>query len=75
MSDLEGTDFSGASGLKPVYFFLSYNHDKAIFDDPDFTQKIEAVTLDHFCNEFEASELFKDMADFLNDIVQCPVVY
>jgi len=56
-AELQGTRFQNVTGLKPEHFFNARNFDQAIFDDVDFANKINEVTLDDFQSTVDNSAL------------------
>ena len=59
-ADLNGANFSGVSGLRPELFYGALNLDRAVFDDPGFVSKVQAVNQ-------QAFELFVANSGLNND--------
>jgi|GEM_PF-3113078 len=65
-SDLTASDFRGAKGLKPEYFYKAENIDKAVFNDEKSKKEmVEKVKEDDFIGFINKSELTEQRKDGL----------
>ena len=64
-SDMQGANFIGATGLYPEYFYDTRNLDLAIFADPSFIDKAQAVTAEQYRQFIAQSSLNDDKKDYL----------